>query len=275
VPLVVTALREANARRVAVAGVERMPVPAWAALSDVVELVDVGERLAALRRRKSPGEIELLRAAARVTDRMLDRARELARPGVTENEVAAELTAVALAAGAALAFEPSVIAGVDEPIPIRRTTDRRLREGDTVMVDLGAEVGGYQADASRTFVIGAPTEQQRRAWDVVRQAYDAAVALTRPGVACRELHASAAAVLEGAGFAIEHRVGHGIGLATSYEWPSLDTEAAPLEPGMTICIEPGAYAPGIGNMKLEDDFVITPDGHERLTRSDAALAVHL
>ena len=67
--------------------------------------------------------------------------------------------------------------------------------------------------------------------------------------------------------------GHGIGLATSYEWPSLDTEHAPLEPGMTICIEPGVYAPGIGNMKLEDDFVITGEGCEVLTTSEASLEV--
>ena len=130
---------------------------------------------------------------------------------------------------------------------------------------------GYQGDATRTVVVDRPTQTQLDAWDVVRRAYDAALELARPGVPCLELHRAAAAIIEGAGFEVAHRIGHGIGLATSYEWPSLDTETAPLEPGMTICIEPGVFAPGSGNMKLEDDLVITEDGHELLTESDRSL----
>jgi Xaa-Pro aminopeptidase len=276
VAVVVAAVRDAGMRRVALAGLDRLPAPAYAAIQEGisgVQVLDVGAELAALRRRKSPLEVELLRAAARVTDRMLDVAREQVRPGVTENDVVAALAAVPLAAGGALAFDPSVVAGVDEPMPIRRPTDRQLQLGDTVMVDIGAEIDGYQADATRTFVIGRARERQREAWNVVRGAYEAAVALARPGVPCRDLHRAASAVISEAGFTVEHRIGHGIGLATSYEWPSLDTEEAPLEPGMTICIEPGVYSRGVGNMKLEDDFVITDDGCEALTSSDATLEV--
>lgn len=276
VPLVIGAVREARARRLAVAGLERMPVRAHAALLEGVpglELVDVGAELAALRRRKSRLEVELLREAARVTDRMLDVARERARPGVTENDLVAAMSSVPLEVGGALSFEPSVIAGVDEPIPIRRPTGRPLRAGDSVMVDVGAAIDGYQADASRTFVIGPASDRQQAAWEVVRRAYAAAVELARPGVPCRELHRAGSAIIAEAGFTVEHRIGHGIGLATSYEWPSLDTETAALEPGMTICIEPGVYAPGVGNMKLEDDFVITADGCAALTHADATLEV--
>jgi Xaa-Pro dipeptidase len=134
-------------------------------------------------------------------------------------------------------------------------------------------VDGYQADASRTFVVGPPSAQQRRAWDVVRRAYEAALALARPDVPCRELHRVSAAIIEDAGFHVAHRIGHGIGLATSFEWPSLDSEEAVLEPGMTICIEPGVYARGVGNMKLEDDVLITDGGCELLTTSDATLEI--
>ncbi len=276
VPLVVTAVRDTGASRLALAGLDRMPAPAYAAIQHAapgLQLIDVSAELAALRRRKSPLEIERLRTAATVTDRMLDIAREQARPGVTENEVVAALSAVLLAAGGAHAFDPSVVSGTDEPIPIRRPTDRPLQVGDTVMVDIGAEIDGYQADATRTFVIGEAGERRLEAWEVVLRAYQAAVTLARPGVPCQELHRAASEVIRGAGFTVEHRIGHGIGLATSYEWPSLDTEPAPLEPGMTICIEPGVYSPGIGNMKLEDDFVITEEGCEPLTSSDATLEV--
>jgi len=278
VPLVLDALRDTGAPRVAVAGLERMPVPAYRALREGlpgVELIDVGEEVARLRRRKSPLETAMLRAAAALTDRMLDAARAELLPGLSEHELVARLTALVLSAGGENAFEPTVIAGIDEAIPIRRPTDRAIRKGDTVMVDLGAAVQGYQADATRTFVLGPPSRRQLEGWDVVRRSYEATLALARPGVPCRELHRVASEIIEGAGYAVAHRVGHGIGLATSFEWPSLDTEEAPLAPGVTICIEPGVYAPGIGNMKLEDDVLITERGCDLLTTSDQALEVSL
>jgi Xaa-Pro aminopeptidase len=273
VPLVVEALHESGARRVGVIGLDRMPVPAFRALPG--ELVDLDEPFARLRRRKSALEVELLREAGRLTDAMLDEARARSRPGATETEIAAALAGVPLAAGGDNSFEPTVISGVDDPIPIRRSIPRPLGPGDTVMVDVGATVQGYQGDATRTFVLGEPSREQQAGWDVVRRAYEAALELARPGVPCRELQRAASAIVEGAGFEVAHRIGHGIGLATSYEWPSLDTEEAPLEPGMTICIEPGVFAPGVGNMKLEDDLVITEDGCELLTHADATLAIPL
>lgn len=279
VPLVASALREPGARRIALAGLERLPVPAYraleAGLAAGVELVDVGAEVERFRRRKSPLEVAALRAAGALTDRMLDAARAALRPGLTEHELVAGLTELALSAGGENAFEPTVVSGVDEAIPIRRPTERAVRAGDTVMVDLGAAVQGYQADATRTFVLGPASSRQLEGWDVVRRAYEAALELARPGVPCRELHRAASEIIEGAGFTVAHRVGHGIGLATSFEWPSLDTEMAPLEPGVTICIEPGVYAPGVGNMKLEDDVVITEHGCELLTKSDQTLEVPL
>lgn len=274
VPLVLAALREADARRIGMAGCERMPAPAHVALVSGlpgVEFVDVGPAVAGLRRKKSALEVDRLRAAAGLTDAMLDAARTMVRAGCSEAELAAELSVIPWRQGARCAFETTVVSGVDVPVPIRRPTSRSIEPRDTVMVDLGAEVDGYQADATRTFVVGTPTAAQRRAWDVVRRAYDAAIGLARPGVPCQELHLAAARVIGEAGFGVAHRIGHGIGLATSFEWPSLDTERAPLEPGMTLCVEPGVYAPGIGNMKLEDDVLITESGCELLTRSDRGL----
>ena len=275
-PLVVEALRQSGARRVGVVGLDRMPMPAYQALLTGVphvELVDLGASFSSLRQRKSAFEVGVLRHAARLTDEMLDAARERTRVGAREAEIAAALATIPLSVGGECAFEPTVIAGIADPVPIRRSTLRTLEAGDSVMVDVGAAVDGYQADATRTFVLGPPSSAQLEAWDVVRRAYDAALSLARPGVPCNELHRISSEIIEGAGFAVAQRIGHGIGLATSYEWPSLDTEQAPLEPGMTICIEPGVYAPGIGNMKLEDDLLITGSGYELLTHSDATLEV--
>jgi Xaa-Pro aminopeptidase len=276
VPLVVDALRESGAQRVGVVGLDRMPLPAYRALQSAtrqIDLVDLDEPYARLRRLKSAFEVGLLREAARLTDQMLDSARAQMRIGARETEIAASLAVIPLAAGGECSFEPTVISGVDDPVPIRRSTERALQAGDTVMVDVGAAHRGYQGDATRTFVVGRPSRAQLEAWDAVCRAYAAALELARPGVPCNELHRAGSRVIEDAGFAVAHRLGHGIGLATSYEWPSLDTETAPLEPGMTICIEPGVFVAGAGNMKLEDDLVITEDGCEVITRSDATLAV--
>lgn len=278
VPLVVEALAALRPRRIGIVGLERMPAPSYLTLTQALpeaELVDIGIQTAHLRRRKSEFEVNLLREASRVTDLMLDAVREKARPGVRETELAAELTVIPLRHGGACAFETSVVSGVDEPIPIRRPTSRAMVHGDTVMVDLGAEIEGYQADATRTVVLGTARRAQIEAWDVVRRAYDAAIGLAGPGTPCSDLQRAAARIIQEAGFEMAHRVGHGIGLATSFEWPSLDTEQSPLEPGMTICIEPGVYAAGIGNMKLEDDVLITHSGCEVLTHSDQTLELRL
>jgi Xaa-Pro aminopeptidase len=244
---------------VAVAGLERMP---FAALPDA-ELVDVGEEAAALRRRKSPAELELLREAARIADEAFAAVRDELW-GLTEHEIAARLTYEARRRGAEWAFPPGVTSGPDA-VGIRMPTGRTIGAGDAVMIDIGPEVEGYQADATRTYLVGSPTAEQRRAWDAVRAAHEAALERCRPGVACREVHAAAAGVVEDAGYRLPHRIGHGIGLATSFEWPSMDTETAELEPGMTICVEPAVFLPGVGSFKLEDDLVITDDGHELLT----------
>jgi Xaa-Pro aminopeptidase len=275
-PLVIDAVAATGCRRLGVVGLDRLPVPAHARLVEAlpgVELVDVAGPVTELRRRKSPLEIEVLRRVCQLTDQMLDAARAGARPGVTESELAASLATIPLAAGGGLAFPSTVIGGVEEPIPIRMPTRRALRAGDTLMVDLGAELDGYQGDAARSFVLGRASAEQRRAWDTVRRAYDAVLELTRPGTPCRELHRVSTQIIEGAGYRIGHRVGHGFGLATSFEWPSLDTEPAPLEPGMTICVEPGVYWPGAGNVKIEDNVLITEDGYEVLTHSDPTLEV--
>jgi Xaa-Pro dipeptidase len=257
--------------RLAVAGLERLPVTAWetvrAAVGEV-EVVDVGAELARLRRRKSPLELELLTEAARLTDAALEVARAEAKPGVSERELAAR---IGQALGPEWSFPPTVISGNDDPIPIREPTDRRLEAGDSVMVDIGAGYEGYQADASRTFVLGEPSDQQETVWAAVLESYEAALAKVKAGVPCRTINETGARAIETSGFRLAHRIGHGIGLATSFEWPDLAGDDEPLEAGTTICIEPSLAVPGAGVMKLEDDLVVTDDGYELLTSSDRSL----
>ncbi len=265
-----------NAKRIGVVGLHRLPHPTYQAIKTAfptVELLDIGAAVGKLRWRKSAFEIELLREAAHITDAAFNAIRTELKPGLTEFEVAARLNYHIQRQGAELSFAGTVVSGNDYPIPIRMPTDRQLQRGDSVMIDIGASYQGYQADATRTFVLGEPNADQLRVWDVILRAYDAAFDHIRPGVPCIDVHRAAVAVIEGAGYKLVHRIGHGVGLATSFEYPSLDTETAPLEPGITICIEPGIYVAGAGNMKLEDDVVVTVDGYELLTDCPRELAI--
>lgn len=278
VPLVIEEMKKVSPRRVGVVGLHRLPHTVYAAVQEafpVVSFIDLNAQVALLRRLKTPFEIRLLREAGRITDLTFDTIRAEIRPGISEFEVAARLSFLIQQSGAGIAFEPTVVSGNDHPIAIRMPTNRRLEPGDSVMIDIGAMVQGYQADAARTFVLGEPSAHQIKVWDVVRRAYDAAFEQIRPGVPCRDVHQAALAVIEGAGYQLVHRIGHGIGLATSFEWPSLDTDPTPLEPGMTFCIEPGIYVEGSGDMKLEDDVVVTAGGYDLLTHSNHDLAVAL
>jgi Xaa-Pro aminopeptidase len=272
---VVEAVARLRPARLGVVGLARVPFGLVDALRQrlEVELVDATSELALLRRTKSPLEIDRLREAGRATDAALEVVYGEIAPGVTEKEFAARLGYEMHRLGAEWAFPPCVISGVDDPIPVRNPTDRPLASGDTVMVDLGASVEGYCGDASRTVVLGEPSATQEEGWAIVTEAYDAALEACRPGVPCAEVHRAAASIIEEAGYALAHRIGHGIGLATSFEWPSLDTEQSPLAPGVTICIEPGIYAPGLGNMKLEDDILITDQGYELLTNARRELVI--
>src|SRR5204863_6999948 len=137
----------------------------------------------------------------------------------------------------------------------------------------GAMYQGYQADATRTFVLGRSNAEQTKVWKTILTAYQAAFDQIRPGVPCHEAQRAAVKVIEDAGYTLRHRIGHGIGLATSFEWPDLANEQAELEPGVTICIEPGIAIRGAGVMKLEDDVVVTEDGCELLTHSERSLDV--
>jgi Xaa-Pro aminopeptidase len=276
VPAVAAAVAEARPARVGVDGFDRIPLRAVEAIraqAPDVELVDIGSPVAALRRRKSPLEISLLREAARIADAAFDSIRAGLREGQSEHEIAASLGVVVQGHGAAWAFPPCVQADFEQPVIIRMPSEKRVSAQDSVMLDIGPEWDGYQADAARTYVIGEPNELQQRAWDAVRRAHEAALAVTRPGTPCRDVDRAARDVIEGAGFTLRHRIGHGIGLATSFEWPSMDTETAPLEPGMVVCIEPSVVEPGAGTMKIEDDVLLTDDGFELLTRSPITLSV--
>lgn len=268
-PKVIEVLSGENPRRVAVFGMHRIPHAAMQTLqTNFPEMVwvDAGADFTNIRRIKTPLEIRALRQAVQITDSAIDTIRGEMKPGLTENEICARLTYLINQKGGELAFTGAAMVGNDRDDIIRLPTDRALHKEESLMIDYGASYQGYQADVSRSYVLGRPNDLQKEAWETICYAHDEVVSLAKPGTPCNALHQAAVRIFGAAGFTLRHRIGHGYGLATSFEWPSLDTETAVLQPGMTLAIEPGIYMVGLGALKYEDDLLITETGCEILSQ---------
>jgi len=274
VPRVAQILSAAKPSKVGVIGFHRVPAAALSRIeteSSCFELRDADSLSLAIRRLKAPEEVACLSEAAAITERALDASISRIQPGITEREISALLAYEIRRQGGDLSFPPMVLSGGRSPVIFRLPTAYPIQVGTSVMIDVGAEYSGYQADIARTFVLGRPTPELQRAHSAVQGAHEAILESARPGVPCRSLHTTGAAVLQRSGYEVLHRMGHGVGLATSFEWPSLDTEEALLEEGMTLAIEPAVYVQGVGSVKLEDMILITRTGFSFLSRSSREL----
>jgi Xaa-Pro aminopeptidase len=234
----------------------------------LVPTVGIGDTLRAV---KDETEIDLTRQAAALTDAAFSRFLEVARPGVSERAIAWELERFMRENGAGLAFEVSVAAGLHAAMPHAPLSDRPLGPGEPVIVDMGARVGGYCADMTRTVLVGGGSPDQvehfERIYGIVLKAQEAAMATLHAGMSGREADAVARSLIEAAGHGEEfsHGLGHGVGLEI-HERPSLrHISEEVLDPGMLVTIEPGIYQPGWGGVRIEDLAVVRPDGLERLS----------
>jgi Xaa-Pro aminopeptidase len=225
-----------------------------------------------LRIVKDAGEIAILRDAARRLTRVAEIAVDAVRPGVTERAVAAVIEAGIREAGyERLAFDTIVGSGPNAALPHYRAGDRILAHGDLVVLDFGGVLDGYCCDLTRTVSVGPPSAESRRVHEAVREAQLAAIAAVRPGIAATAVDVAARSVLEHhrLGEAFGHGTGHGLGLDVHEEpritRPRPDVSEVRLEPGMVFTIEPGAYLPGWGGVRIEDDVLVTENGCEVLT----------
>jgi Xaa-Pro dipeptidase len=231
--------------------------------------LDGGEVLSALRRCKDAGEIACIREAVRVAEGALRRTMATVRPGITETALASALTAQLLIGGsaAALPFSPIVAFGASTADPHAVPSHRALEANDLILIDWGANVGGYFSDLTRMFSYGPPAGELLEIVELAAAANDAARKAAAPGVRAADVDEAARAVIEQAGYGPRfiHRTGHGLGLETHEEPYIRSGNGESLESGMAFTIEPGIYLPGIGGARIEDDIVITSEGHEALS----------
>jgi Xaa-Pro aminopeptidase len=260
-----------------VVGVEtdHLPVGVGDALG-VAGLADVVGVTAAWRARRDEHEIAAVRAAVRSVELALAAAAAMVVPDVTERDVF-EAASRALRADAPghIAMAGNLASGDRTSIADPEPTDRRLRDGDLVLVDLYPEVDGYIADLCRTWVVGQPSGTQRARHEAVESALAAAVGLMRPGVMGKEIDAVLRAELRDRVGSLErsmlHHGGHGVGLfAWERPWVGRGSEDV-LADGSIVAIEPGLYQPDWGGIRIESDFLVTAAGVERLDSSSWSL----
>jgi Xaa-Pro aminopeptidase/Xaa-Pro dipeptidase len=231
-------------------------------------LVPLRDEVRLLRAIKEDAEVALIREAAAVASRCVLSLLPRIRPGVRERDLAAEFEDSLRRSGTDGPSFPTIIAsGENSALPHAQPGSRRLREGDVVIIDSGAVVGGYCSDETVTVALGPVDGEVRKAYTVVREALEEAMALIRPGVSCRAVDARARERIERAGWGpnFSHGTGHGVGLDV-HEAPRLATRSDDvLEEGMVVTVEPGVYFPGQWGIRIENMVLVRSDGIEILS----------
>ena len=249
----------------ATAVTDSMPALHLLPLADVLGVVPVlaTDVLRRLRMIKDGAEIDALRKAGAAIDRVHARVPEFLVPGRTEADVAADIAEAIVAEGHSEVAFVIVGSGPHGADPHHECSDRELRAGDIVVVDIGGPYEpGYNSDSTRTYSIGEPNPEVAQRYSVLQRAQRAAVEAVRPGVTAEQVDAVARDVLaaEGLAEAFVHRTGHGIGLSVHEEPYIVAGNALPLEQGMAFSVEPGIYFPGQWGARIEDIVIVTADG---------------
>ncbi len=231
----------------------------------------------ALRSVKDPDEVEVLSRACAITSDAVDRLLSEVRVGDTELLLARRLEQIFADLGAEDRAFPSIVAaGENTAIPHHRPTERRVEEGDLLLIDSGARVAGYHADMTRTVIVGRePGGWQVEFHGAVEHAHRAGVSASVVGAATADIDGVARSQMARAGLAerFTHGLGHGVGLQI-HEAPGINgRDTGSIRRDMAFTVEPGAYARGLGGVRIEDTLVVTDSGPRVLTTSPRELRV--
>ena len=226
---------------------------------------------------KDEQEKELLRNAARVNDMAVEFAINHIDPSLDEKQLSDMIEEFFEANGAVQDMQLQYVCyGKNAAEPHHgAVAGETLKEGDAVLFDLWAPINNYWCDMTRTIFYRSVSEEQRKVYETVRRANEAAIAIIKPGVAFKEFDLAARKVIEDAGYGeyFTHRTGHSIGMK-EHERPPVSSESETIaRPGMVFSIEPGIYLPGNFGVRIEDLVLVTEDGCEVLNRYTKDLIV--
>lgn len=230
------------------------------------------ENLAAI---KDKSELEALRTAVEITDKVFDKVLQFFKIGIAEKEIALELAMRYRKYGEGEAFPPIVASGPNSALPHAQPGERKLKKGDFVVIDAAAKYAGYHADMTRTVVIGKATEKHYEIYELVKKAQQAGIDAAQAGVACKAVDDATRDVIADAGYSNKfiHSTGHGIGLEV-HAYPRLSQQSEEiLKENNVVTIEPGIYLIGWGGVRIEDDIIVKKDGNEVLNRTSKELMI--
>lgn len=240
---------------------------------------DLGDLLAARRRIKDAAEIALFRAANAANDAGFRAAEQAIRVGLSELALQdAIVAAIAETAGQPIHLTDAtnvIISGPRTEAAVGLATLRQLEPGDLVIVDLNPYIRGYKGDTTRTFCVGRPTATQQAMHDALVRALEAAERMARPGVPASTVYAALAEPMVAAGFGdgVRNHGGHAIGLEHLERPYIIPGDPMPLAEGMLLTLEPGIYLPGIGGLRLEDNYVVRAQGLECVSHFPRTLTI--
>ena len=283
-----TLLRETlpqGLKRIGIAGLEMFPTNVYLGLVEAhpnTRFEPASDLLLTLRQTKSPAEVEVMRAASRIAQRAVERMYSLVRAGITERELMAEYERTVRAAGSdELPYATQIGSGPQTAQVTAHATDRVLADGDLVRSDSGALYRGYCSDISRGTTVGPPRGRAKDVLDAGAEVYEEGLALIKPGFRFADLESAARKTAGKYGLAdqlgtmIVHGIGcnqdeyphWSIGKNRPSRWvrgPGQAEAADAFAEGMVCCYEPGIYVPGLGGIRMEEPFVVTATGIERL-----------
>jgi len=249
-----------------------LDVESWRALSKLFgskKTLEVDNSvLRELRKVKDENEIKRMRKAGELTSEGMRVAGEIIAAGIKEYEVAAEIEyAMRKLGSSGTAFETIVASGLSSAFPHGGCSDKKIEEGDLVIVDVGATYKSYRSDMTRTFVVGKPSEKQKKLYEIVRAAQKKAVETMKPNTKAKDVDATARKAITDAHYEeyFVHSLGHGVGLEI-HEPPNLSPDSKDvLAAGNVVTVEPGIYLVGYGGIRIEDTILVQKKGVEKLT----------
>lgn len=229
-----------------------------------------------IRMVKTQDEIDLMIQAQRIAEKGFEHMLDFVKVGKTEREIQLELDYYMLNNGAEeLSFDTIALSGSNTSLPHGVPSDKAVKQGEFVLLDFGAVVGGYHSDMTRTFCVGEPSDKMRKVYDIVLNAQLAALNAVKAGMSGKELDAVARDIIADAGYGdnFGHSLGHGVGMEIHempYASPSKDNI---LLENSIITVEPGIYIEGEFGVRIEDFVVVKNDGCENMTKAEKKLII--
>lgn len=231
---------------------------------DAYELIPTLDLIEDLRMIKTPDEISKLKVAAEIADRTFDYVIDFIRPGITEERVSEEIGNFIKKQGASnTGFPPIVASGARSALAHGRASEKVIERGDIIVLDFGANYESYWSDITRTISVGAPDNELKEIYIIVAEALEQSLAILKPGLTDQQIDHEIKKHIQSNGYG-EYAgtgTGHGLGMEV-HENPYLSTKTDKIvKKNMVLAIEPGIYLPGKGGVRIEDNVLITRDGH--------------